>query len=196
MIHPSLELLEPGSASRHALRDPISRSVLQYPLDSLAAWCPFLHVLHVVETDQVLSANGVEAVLGRLPLERATLGYQKPTVPVEAVESGMKASRGRLDLVEIHVGYVEVVHRYLPWSCRTSSLTLCLGPDQNALVRTGARRTAGGRRPDRRPRQRRSIQALASRRSVSLLCDVLNAVDCFPSRTRFPQLSSACRSTV
>ncbi|GAA6026224.1 hypothetical protein JCM8202_000453 [Rhodotorula sphaerocarpa] len=117
VIHPSLELLEAGSASRHALRDPISRSVLQYPLDSLAAWCPFLHVLHVVETDQVLSANGVEAVLGRLPLERATLGYQKPSVPVEAVESGMKASRGRLDLVEIHVGYVEVVHR-MRWSER------------------------------------------------------------------------------
>lgn len=104
VIHASLRLLEPDTPSRAALLNPVDRYELQYPLDSLARHCPFLHVLTLVDTDMVLSTHGIEQVLGGLPLERATIGFKRPHVPVEAVRLGMKASRGRLDAVTITVG--------------------------------------------------------------------------------------------
>ncbi|GAA5984459.1 hypothetical protein JCM10908_003355 [Rhodotorula pacifica] len=103
-INASLNLLEPGSPSRRALLDPISSSAFLYPLDHLHAYCPFLHVLTLNETDQVLSPKGVETVLGALPLERAVMGWRNPRVPVLAVEAGLKASKGRLDAITITVG--------------------------------------------------------------------------------------------
>ncbi|GAA5878722.1 hypothetical protein JCM3774_000487 [Rhodotorula dairenensis] len=116
-VNASLRLLEPDSASRRALLDPIAggdggggrgRDLDDFyaPLDRLDAYCPFLHELTLDGTDQVLSSRGIERVLVKVPLERATLGFVDlhAVVPVRAVEAALQASKGRLDALTITLG--------------------------------------------------------------------------------------------